>query len=419
MCLSASLVGVLVYLRKESLIGEALSHATYPGVILGAFLFSFLSASPFENPWFPVLVMAGASFTGLIGIFALNFLVKTLAIRKDAALCFVLSAFFGVGVFFASQMQFTHTLLYKQAQVYIWGQTATMTNSHVFVYLALFLITAIPLVLFYKEFKAITFDRIWAQTIGLPVAWMDRLLFVMIVMALVAGIRSVGVVLVTAMLIQPAVAARQFTDRMGVMFVLSALFGAVSAFLGSVFSFEFSSAFNLSFPTGPMIVLVSSAIAFFALLFAPRRGIVMRRIRQVKYRLKALSENTLKTLWRLNQRGPVSFQALREFYPESPWVLKGVLRYLAYAGWLERDPQASWVLTREGAMRAEKIIRLHRLWEVYLVDWVGAPIERVHKSAEEMEHVLTKEVEKELIQLLRNPTVDPHKQPIPPPELPL
>jgi manganese/zinc/iron transport system permease protein len=362
MCLSASLVGVLVYLRKESLIGEALSHATYPGVILGAWLFSFMVSSSFENPLFPAFVMGGAGLTGLVGIFALNFLTKKLSIRSDAALCFVLSAFFGAGVFLASQMQFTHTLLYKQSQVYIWGQTATMTDSHVKVYLALFILTAIPLLIFYKEFKAITFDRVWATTFGLPVAWMDRLLFVMIVLSLVTGIRSVGVVLVTAMLIQPAVAARQFTDRMGLMFILSALFGGASAFLGNVLSFEFSQAYDLSFPTGPMIVLVSSAIALFSLLFAPKRGIVMRRIRQLKYRLKALSENTLKTLWRLNQGQTVTFKALQEFYPEPAWVLKGVLSYLAYAGWVRSDREGNWTLSREGAARAEKIIRLHRLW---------------------------------------------------------
>lgn len=415
MCLSASLVGVLVYLRKESLIGEALSHAAYPGVILGGFLFGAFYHGTSDNPMFPLFVMGGAFVTSMIGIFFLNFLTQKLRVKSDAALCFVLSSFFGIGVFLASQMQFIHTLLYKQVQVYLWGQAATMTRVNILIYSALLLAILLPLFFFYKELKAITFDRVWAKSFGLPVKWMDRLLFVLIILALVTGIRSVGVVLITAMLVQPAVAARQFTDSLSRMFFLAAFFGALSAFLGNVFSLELSYRLDLSFPTGPMIVLVSSAIAFLSLLFAPKRGIAIRRLRQMKYRLRALVENTLKMMWRLNEDRPISFKDLSGYYSLSPWLLKGVLSYLSYAGWVSREKPDLWRLSREGALRAQKITRLHRLWEVYLVDWVGSPAERVHKSAEEIEHVITKEVEAELMEILNNPKFDPHKQPIPPP----
>lgn len=416
MCLSASLIGVLVYLRKESLIGEALSHATYPGVILGALFFAVYVSSDAGHPLLPVYIMGGAALTSFCGIWSIHYLEKKLHIKNDAALCFVLSVYFGIGVLLASQMQFTYTLFYKQVQVYLWGQTATMTDVHVIIYSVLFFVVSLPLFIFYKEIKASTFDRTWSQAMGLPVLWVDTLLFILVILSLVTGIRSVGVVLMSAMLIAPAVSARQFTDRLGMMFLLSSIFGALAAYGGNVLSFELSETLGVSFPTGPMIVILSSLICLASLLFSPKRGVVFRRARQIKFQLKSLSENTLKTIWRISEDRPLEFRELHSYYSISPFFLKSILSYLTYAGWVINNPQKQWQLTREGALRAQKIIRLHRLWEVYLVDWVGAPAEKVHRSAEEMEHVLTKEVEAELSLLLKDPKVDPHLQPIPPPE---
>lgn len=415
MCLSASLIGVLTYLRKESLIGEALSHATYPGVMLGALLSASIMTSEASLSSLPFFILGGAALSSLIGIWTMHLLIYRLRVKNDAALCFVLSTFFGLGVLIASRMQFTHTLFYKQAQVYLWGQAATMTDIHILLYGILFLLVAIPLILFYKEIKAATFDRNWAQALGLPTNFIDTLLFLLIVLSLVAGIRSVGVVLMSAMLIAPAISARQFTDRLSHMFLLSMLFGCLSAFLGNVLSFELSNKFALFLPTGPMIVLVSALIAIYALLFAPSRGLLIRLIRKIAFRLRTLSENILKTIYRQKKTSPISFDEILAYHALSPLFLRLILYNLTYSGWLKKAPQEMWCLTQEGSLRAQNIIRLHRLWEVYLVDWVGESAERVHKSAEEMEHVLTQEVESELSLLLKDPKTDPHHQPIPPP----
>lgn len=412
MCLSASLIGVIVYLRKESLIGEALSHATYPGVILGAlFVAEFLP----QEHLLPFFILFGAALSSFLGIGTIHFLVRSLKVKSDAALCFVLSTFFGFGVLLASRMQFTHTLFYKQVQVYLWGQAATMTDFHIFLYGVLYLLVAIPLFIFYKEIKAATFDREWTKALGLPTHMIDGLLFLLIVLSLVTGIRSVGVVLMSAMLIAPAISARQFTDHLSTMFLLSMLFGSLAAFFGNVLSFEFSNYLNLPLPTGPMIVLISALIAVIALLFAPSRGLFVRYVRRLKFRIRTLSENILKTIYRQKGAESIQFNEILAYHALSPLLLSLILQSLTYSGWLKKREKGSWSLTQEGSLRAQKIIRLHRLWEVYLVDWVGAPAEKVHKSAEEMEHVLTKDVEKELALLLKDPKMDPHQQPIPPP----
>ena len=416
MCLSASLIGVLVYLRKESLIGEALSHASYPGVILGALFFAeFISWDP-THPALPLFILLGATVFSFAGIWTIHFLEKELKVKNDSALCFVLASYFGLGVLIASRIQFTHTLFYKQVQVYLWGQAATMTDIHILIYALLTLIVVLPLALFYKEIKAATFDRSWSTVLGLPVTWINTLLFGLIVLSLVTGIRSVGVVLMSAMLIAPAVAARQLTDRLSRMFLLSALFGSLAAYLGNVLSYKCSEIFSVRFPTGPMIVIVSSAICLASLLFSPSRGLTVRWVRRMFFQVRTLSENILKTIWRTNGESPVAFEQIRSYHFLGPLYLRAILSYLSYSGWVKNEGDGHWSLTREGSLRAQKIIRLHRLWEVYLVDWVGAPIEKVHKSAEEMEHILTKEVEKELSLLLKEPRLDPHRQPIPPSE---
>lgn len=392
MCLSASLVGVFAFLRKQSLLGEALSHAAYPGVMAGVICAGF-----FISQEISYYVIISAILSALAGVFAIHYLQTKYRLHSDTALCFVLSVFFGIGVTLASRLQFTHTTLYQQSLIYLYGQAATMTDKHITLYGALTLVILALIGLFYKELKVICFDRQYASSLGMPVRGIEALFFFLIVLSIIVGIRSVGVVLMSAMLIAPAVAARQFTNRLSLLFLLAGLFGLLSGFFGNYFSAR------LNLPTGPMIVMVASAICFFALLFAPKRGVIVRLIRVLRFRDRCLQENILKGIWR-NKEVTQNISA-----PYLAWILFR----LTYSGWLDKSHQ----LTKEGNARAAKIVRLHRLWEVYLVNYLGVGAERVHHNAEEMEHIITPEVEKELTKLLHNPKLDPHKQPIPPREV--
>lgn len=419
MCLAAALVGVIVFLKKQSLLGESLSHAAYPGVIIGVFIAGASGVAEEAELPIALLILAGAFLSAFAGLWVIRLLEKHLAIRSDSALCFVLAAFFGIGLTLASRLQFSYSSLYRQVQVYFYGQAATMTDVHIAVYGVLVLAVIAVILLFYKEIQSIAFDTPYARSLGMNTQLVDSLVFILIVLAVVIGIRSVGVVLMSAMLIAPAAAARQYTDKLYKIFVLAGFFGIISGFLGNYFSVEtahwlaekFPSS-RVALPTGPMIVVIASLICLFSLVFAPRRGLFLRLTRVVAFRYRCMCENILKAIWRSGPERQVSFDAIAKYQSASTWYLHFIISRLVSQRWVERVA-GGYRLTHEGTVWAARIVRLHRLWEVYLVDYLGVGAERVHRSAEEMEHIITPELEAELTLILNNPKYDPHHQLIP------
>ena len=259
MCVAAAMVGVLVFVRKRSLLGEALSHATYPGVtfaIVLAGFFSLESALPF-------LVLLGAFLSALLGFWVIDRLEKKVKVASDAALGAVLSLFFGVGVTIASFAQNSYAHLYRQMQSYLYGQAATMTDMHIVMYGSLALAVILFIFCFYKEILTLSFDPHYARATGVAARYLNLAIFLIIVISLVIGVRCVGVILMSAMLIAPAAAARQFTNRLSTLFLLAGFFGGASAFLGLVGSYILSNgaSSHYALPTGPAIVLISGALA--------------------------------------------------------------------------------------------------------------------------------------------------------------
>ncbi len=411
-CLAASLVGVLAMLRKQSLIGEALSHAAYPGVMLGVVASGALGF--FGDISYFVII--GAFVSACFGIWVIHFLEARCRIPGDAALCLVLSLFFGLGVTLASRVQFTHSSLYQQSLVYLYGQAATMTDRHIVIYAVLSLLIVFMVIAMYKELQVICFDRSYASSLGIPVLFIEVCFFAITAIAVVVGIRSVGVVLMSAMLIAPAAAARQYTQHLSRLLMLSSMFGLLSGYFGIYFSVVVShySSSRLVLPTGPMIVLVASSICLFSLLFAPERGMVSRRLRIWQFRYRCLGENILKSIWRSEEGMTAS--DLAHYQTISKSYRFYILWRLCHNRWLIREKEGRYVLTKAGQTRASRIVRLHRLWEVYLTKNLGVGAERVHHNAEEMEHIITPELEEELSIILDDPKMDPHHQPIPPKE---
>lgn len=423
MCLAAALVGVIVFLKKQSLLGESLSHTAYPGVIIGVLAAGILSMTEERETLLALFIMTGAFLSTIFGLLAINFLERKLNVRSDSALCFVLAAFFGIGLTLASEVQFSYPTLYRQVQIYLYGQAATMTDIYIAIYGALSAGVLLVVIFFYKEIQAIAFDREYARSLGLNTKGIDAIIFMLIVLAVVIGIRSVGVVLMSAMLIAPAAAARQFTDKLYVMFILAGVFGLLSGFFGNYLSVELGNAlaFNypgnrLALPTGPMIVMVASSICLLSLLFAPNRGLILRLLRIVRFRYQCVCENLLKAIWRYDADGAVTFETIAKYQSSSSLYLRFILWRLVHQGWVDHADLDAYSLTPEGRLRAAHIVRLHRLWEVYLVDYLGVGAERVHRSAEEMEHIISPQLEQELTLLLKDPKEDPHRQAIPPKE---
>ncbi len=421
MCLTAALVGVVVFLRKQSLLGESLSHATYPGVILGVVVAALLSVDPANSTVAATCIVAGAFLAALLGLWAIDLLERKVGVRSDSALCFVLAGFFGIGLTIASRVQVTHTQLYKQIQMYLYGQAATMTDRHILLYGLLSLLVIAVISTLFKELKVVNFDRDYATSLGISSGVVESLFFLLVVLAVVIGIRCVGVVLMSAMLIAPAAAARQYTHRLSFMFVLAGLFGVLSGFLGNYLSVELSLHLMtrypgrwLALPTGPSIVIVASLLCLFSLLFAPERGLLRRLARVVHFRYRCMEENLLKAIWRINPEGSVTVKELLPFHTATRFSIWWVLQRACYSGWVRQSAPGSYQLTTDGSRRAAHIVRLHRLWELYLSDCLGMGVERVHPIAEEMEHIITPDLEKRLTELLDHPTQDPHDQPIPP-----
>lgn len=421
MCVASSLVGVIVFLRKESLLGETLSHAAYPGVILGVIAAALTGLTDSNEVEIASMIMLWAFLSAFLGLWIVRVMQIRLRVRSDSALCFVLSCFFGIGVTLASRVQFVYTSLYRQVQVYLFGQAATMTDIHIVIFGSFAALIILTLILFYKELQLIIFDSQYAKSLGVKVPIFEAIIYIFIVLAVVIGIRSVGVVLMSAMLIAPSASARQFTHRLHRMFLLAACFGLVSGFLGVYLSVELSHTFaeqynltHFAIPTGPMIVIVISTICVFSLLFAPDRGLVWRMYRVAQFRYQCLCENLLKAFWYVGQEQPINLEKLQQYLGLETFHIKFILFRFEQKGWIKKSSNQEIHLTEIGKKKAANIVRLHRLWEVYLADYLGVGTEKVHRSAEEMEHIITPEIEEQLTILLQNPQKDPHSQPIPP-----
>lgn len=412
---ASSLVGMLMLLKKQALIGEVLSHAAFPGIVIGAAIAALL---PLDGN-FNVLVMVCAALGCLAGSWAVSFLKQRLRIRSDSALCFILATFFGLGVLAASQIQIAHAVLYKQALLFLYGQVATMTDSMIAVYAALAFLTAAIVALLYHPLQALLFDRQFAAVSGLKTSLVDTCITALLVLAIVIGMRSIGVVLMAGMLIAPAIAARPWTNRLWACLLLSAGFGVVSSFLGNVVSVEGTRLiaekypdWKFSLPTGPLILLCAAAFALLSLLLAPE-GILARVARMALFRQRTAREHLLKALWKKGKGSQVSREEAAAIFSQNPLSHRILLFELSRRGLLRKEGSDFYSLTEKGWASACRIVRLHRLWEVYLVNYLSQGIDRVHRSAEELEHVMSAQLEAELEKLLGDLRFDPHRQPIP------
>lgn len=422
-CAVAAIVGALAVLKRQSLIGETLAHTCYPGVMI-ALLAERLLLSEHSEISSLVAILIGALASCFIGIFCFERLTHR-AVSTDASLCLILAISFGIGITTVSMTQNWYPTLYKQMQNYLFGQAATMTDIHLFAYAFLACIVLVLFILFFRQIHVVLFDPQFAHSIGINIWFIDSLIIGMIVLSIVVGIRSVGVVLMSAMLIFPSVAARAWTNTFIYLLIISGCFGLFSGFFGILFSHELSTYFYvrygkaLSFPTGPMIVIVASMLFLFSFLFAPKMGLVFRAIRRLNFVFRCREENLLKNCWKYcveKKKEIISREELRLLYHGSSffWI---ILERLERKGWIQflhrGAHKGMYELTPSGMLWARNVVRLHRLWEVYLVEYCGIAKERVHPSAEEMEHIITPEIEKELTLLLHNPEQDPHLQPIP------
>ncbi|WP_378187083.1 metal ABC transporter permease [Aquimarina sp. W85] len=307
------MLGSFAVLRKQSLLGDAISHAALPGIAI-----AFLIIETKSNTIF----LVGALISGLVGTFWIRGITRKTHLKADTALGLILSLFFGFGMLLLTYIQKMPNANQAGLANYLFGQAATLMESDVWLMSIVTGVSLVVVLLFWKELKLLLFDSDYTKTLGFNIKFLDILITSFIVIAIVLGLQTVGVVLMSAMLLAPAAAARQWTNSLGVMVVLAAIIGAFSGILGTAIS---ASQNNLS--TGPVIVLVAATFVLFSFIFSPKRGLLFREIRFRKNRNDLELHKTLSFMYHIakthtNISHPHAIKILNNFQGFSKRSLK-------------------------------------------------------------------------------------------------
>ncbi|MGE3181716.1 MAG: metal ABC transporter permease [Phycisphaerae bacterium] len=395
--LAAGAVGTFVLLRKRALLGDAVSHATLPGIAL-AFLIA--SAFGYSGKSLPLL-LTGAAISGAIAVLCVLGIIHTSRIKEDAALGIVLSVFFGLGVSLSVLAQKQTTGHAAGLDSFIYGKAAAMIAHDAYLILGGGLLVAVVCAALFKEFTLLCFDHNYAGAIGLPVVALDILLMALVVCITVIGLQAVGLILVIAMLVIPPAAANFWTMHLPSMIAISTLIGGASGAAGAI-----ASALVPGLPSGAVIVLVAGTVFLLSLFLGSRRGLISRWREAARLRWSVTRQHLLRAMYELAEESfgapapghlPVTETALLE---ERSWSLPGLrsaLRKLASQGLLERaaSPDA-WRLTDAGEKAAWRVTRAHRLWELYLITHADIAPNHVDRDADQIEHILDADMVSEL-----------------------
>ncbi|QDU39257.1 Manganese transport system membrane protein MntB [Maioricimonas rarisocia] len=401
--LAAGIVGSFTLLRKRALMGDALSHATLPGIGLAFMVATALGADGKSLP----LLLAGAAASGLLGMAGILFIRSLPRLREDTALGIVLSVFFGAGIAVLGVIQQMTTGHAAGLEAFIYGKTASMTATDARLIGGVGLFCAVVCGLLFKELKLLCFDEAFAGSRGFPVLAMDFVLMTLVVVVTIIGLQAVGLVLMIALLVVPAAAARFWTERMGMMTLLSAGGGAVSCMFGATMSAIFP-----RLPSGAMIVMVSTVMFLLSMLGGPQRGVIARYVRRWKLRRKIDRQHLLRGLYEAletsgelaaNGEGSpaIPVATLLAARSWSPRRLRRQIRRLEGRG-LCRSDETGVRLLPAGRMEAARLVRQHRLWEIFLITHADIAPGKVDRDADAIEHVLGPEIVEKLEQTLHD-----------------
>jgi manganese/zinc/iron transport system permease protein len=340
--LTSGLLGSWTVLRRQSLLGDAIAHAALPGVAL-----AWLLTGRRETG----ILLLGAALAGGLGTLLVLRLVRGGRVKEDSALGIVLSGFFGLGLMLLTWIQRRPDAGQAGLETFLFGQAATLVAGDLWLMAALAALALAVCLLFWKEFKLVSFDPDFAASLGLPVSRIERILTALVVLGIVIGLQTVGVVLISAMLIAPVVAARQWTHHLGRLVMLAAGVGMAGGVGGVLLS---AGANRL--PTGPCIVLVTALLVGVSLAFAPRRGLVSAWLRTRHSRRRFDRHRVLAALKELEGQHPE-----RPDHPHPAAVIRGmvpgvavdgVLGRLAAHGLVQGPAARGWSLTDSGRRQA-------------------------------------------------------------------
>lgn len=389
----SGLLGTFVVVRRMALTGDMISHAVLPGIVAG------LTWSQTRNPLF---VLGCAVVAGVAGSLTLSGILRYSRLKADAALAVVLSVFFAFGIAMISKLQ------PAGVQAFLYGQIAAINQNDLILLISITLVTALLLPLFFRLLGVISFDPAYSKLLGLPVRLIETGFFLLLTIVIVIAMQAVGVVLVTAVLVTPAAAARFYTSSLSMTAVLSCVIGAIGGVLGVILSSQ-----SGGLPTGPVMALSVTVLFALSALLGKRTGWFPTTIRRRRERIRILGEDVLKRLWQREEAtGKIAEISMAEF---RQGLAKGIDQAISK---VVRD---QWVtlrhfklsLTDDGRKRAASLVRSHRLWERYLTERASYKPDHVHESAERAEHWLDEAGRRRLEARLGKSALDPHGSPIP------
>ncbi len=386
-------LGAFAVLRRRSLLGDALAHAALPGVAL-AFLWT-------QSKALPVLLL-GATVSGVVGVLIIEAIVNYTRIKADAALGIVLSVFFGGGIVLLTHIQQSEVGNQSGLDKFLFGQAASIVRADLYVMCIVSVLVMIAVFLFYKEFKGLIFDAEFLSALGFSQRVVDLLLMGLIVLTVMVGLQAVGVILIAAMLITPAAAARFWTDRLHVMVLVSGILGALCGAMGVGLS-----ALAPRIPTGPVMVLVATAAFLVSVLIAPRRGVLARRMRLRANALRENGQHFLRAYLALQtqDKQKVVLVDLAGELQLPLYRVRRLAKRLARDGWVSLHNGAC-SLTELGHKEADFVVKSHQLWEYYLVYRSILEEDHVDRPADEVEHILTPEIIEQLETILAEEDID-------------
>jgi manganese/zinc/iron transport system permease protein len=401
---SCALLGCYLILRKMSMMGDALSHAVLPGLVIAFALSGSMGIVP---------MFIGAIVVGLLTTFLTQTLHQYARVPSDASMGIVFTAMFAIGVvlikFYAGGLHFDMACVYEGALEYVsfadrvFHVPRPLFSSSVVLIINLFAIT-----LLWKELKLTSFDPALATTMGISATFMHYLLMTLVSVTTVASFEAVGSILVVAMLIVPASTAYLLTDRLGPMVALAAAIGVLAAVLGYEAAIFFDT--NIS----GMMTVAAGCLYALAVLFSPKYGVISRLFRNLQMSLRVFREDLLAMLYRVEELDTSKRLSASDAQtavggtPMAKFALNQLLRRGEIA---ETNSQLN--LTTKGREAAKQLVRSHRLWEAYLVKHLGLPLDHVHAPAHRVEHYIGEGTQKRIAAELDLSAQDPHGRAIP------
>ena len=391
--IACGVLGCFVVLRRMALIGDALSHAVLPGVVI-AFLITGSSGI--------LGLFLGALFAGLVTAGLIKLVSQYSRTKEDSAIGIVFTALFALGIVLISSLsRGTHFDL----KCFLFGDPLAVGTDDLWMMTIVAPLVILTVVLLYHRLKIASFDPVVAAAMGISVGAVHYLLMGMLSATVVAGLKTTGVVLVVAMVITPASAAYQLCNRLWSMLLLAGVFGALSAVAGM------SLAFVTNSPTGPAMVLVATILFGLAMVLSPQHGLLFAAWRKHGARRHIELEDCLKAVYNLLEAGDAcQTSGVAKKAGLSTSRTEALVKRLQTERMVEGSSKALR-LTSAGRARALELVRAHRLWESYLADEVHLDMDHIHDVAERLEHA--HELADEVDERLGFPKRDPHGEVIP------